>query len=500
MSFLSVIKYLYFKKFSRLLWQNSQHSINCQQKVFEELVQKAKETAFGKEHHFERIYSYESFCDNVPLKNYEDFLPYTGKIFKKEKDLLWPGLPQYFGKTSGTSSGNAKYIPVTKEFIRSTQFAAKYMLANLALQSGHSILEGKVFYISDPHVFENKNGFLCAAISAIKSRNIPRWVKHFALPGDAVNSISDAAERLEKTIEEIKDADIRTAVALPVWLIKFLDEYEKTSGEKFKEHFKKFKVLFSTGMNYEPYEKILRKHLGENVLILENYTATEGNFAFQDRLHEKGMQLICNQGIFYEFIPFKTNSMKPGRLRLQDVEIHTKYIMAVSTNSGLWAYRMNDIVEFVSINPYRLIVCGRVNDVFSPFGEHMLAIEAEQAIGIACEQTGNIIKNFIVTPAIDHIMTPHHTWYVEFISDFKYPEKFSHILNDTIRKNNVNYNDLIHSKTIGAPVVEPVRKGFFEGLMRIRKQNSAQTKQNHFETDPGRIKEIEQQEKYAYSR
>ena len=484
MSLTSLLQHAYLDRYKKQMVRNSDAATVCQKPTFEGLIRRGMNTVFGIEHGFDKIQTYEQFCLKVPVRSYEAFVPYIERILNREANVLWQGLPAYFSKTSGTT-GSPKYLPVTQEFIRSTQNSAKYMLANYGLQTSNThFLDKKVLHISDPHVFENRNGFLCAAISAIKSHQIPSWAKKFSLPGDKINAIADPEQRLAETIHSIKNSDLRLAVGLPIWLVNFLCEFEKITAKKFKECFPNFQALFVTGMNYEPYQKLLRLHLGNTFHLLENYTATEANFAYQDRLDRRGMQLICNQGIFYEFILLsEANRQNPNRCFLRDVKVGEKYIMVVSTNSGLWAYRMTDIIEFVSIDPYRLMVRGRLDDIFSPFGEHMLPAEAEHAVAKACEQTGSIIKDFVVSSYFNSENRPGHKWYIEFPDNTYAVENFSAVLNETLCRCNTNYNDLIRSKAILLPLIIPVRTDFFKDLYKQEhKHCSTQTKVSRFRT------------------
>jgi len=469
-----------------MVHQNRNHAIECQQAVFNKLLAKGARTSFGKEHCFSEIKSFCDFKKSVPARTYEEMLSYTSRIFQNEKDVLWPGLPVYFGKSSGTTDG-PKYLPLTNEHLNCTQFAARYMIANLVEQLGNTdFIGGKVFYQADPQIFENKNGFKCASISAIKSYRMPQWTQQFSLPGKQIDNIENFDDKLKKTIEILQGNKIKSAVALPIWLSQLLIEIEKTTGKKFYEHFPLFKILFLSGMNFEPYENFIRQHMGNDIIIMENYTATEGNFAYQSIPGAKGMELICNQGIFYEFIPLKNAAIhNEERITLKEVKTGEQYVMVISNSCGLWAYRLNDIVSFVSVNPYRICVSGGLDDIFSPFGEHLLPLQAERAIAMVCKKTNSSIIDFTILPGFDYENRHRYLCYVEF--ENKVPDKniFSQLLHQCLSDENSNYEEFKRAGILSAPEIIPLRKNFFKEYL---KNNFVQQKNRHLVNDTTLIK------------
>lgn len=490
--FISLAQYYYFKSFSNLVIENRVHANACQQRILSELIQKGATTSFGREHGFKTIKSYDDFKQQVPLREYEDFKPYIQKIFSGEPSVLWPGQPSFFGKSSGTTDA-PKYIPVTNEFINCTQFAAKYMLCNLIHQFKHAgFIGNKVFYLTDQQDFEMVQGFKCGAISEIKSHFMPKWASYFSVPKKEINRIINPVEKIDAIIDTLPGNDIRMAVALPVYLSHFLRHFEIRNGNKFKDVFPNFGVLFVSGMNYEPYENLLRQHLGNELLIMENYSATEGNIAYQSIPGTKGMELICNQGLFYEFIPLEDIHKKyPRRLPLKDVILGKPYGLVISGNNGLWSYKMNDVVEFVSTAPYHLIVSGRLKDIFFPFGEHMLPIQAEQAMAESCTQTQNVITDFMIIPDFKN-STCRYKCFAEFDQPLKNSVTFAEALHKNLCLKNSYYNDLVKTNAVTLPEIIPVTKGFFFNLLQLKHNNiSAQQKIVHLVNDPGTIAILE---------
>jgi hypothetical protein len=492
MSLLSFIQYQYLKRYTKLVNTNRFHAVECQQKTFTSLINNAKNTAFGKEHSFNLINNYDDFKNHVPLRSYDDFKPYILQIFKREENVLCKEFPIFFAKSSGTS-GEPKLLPVNNQFLRSTQLAALYMLNNLSQQMGNvSFMGSKVLTLGDQQDLETHNGFLCGAISAIKMYNKPAWAKHFSLPNNSIQLIKQPTEKIKHIIQNIFSNDIRMLVALPVYLSHFLQQFEQQTKHIFKDVFSNFKVAFLSGMNYEPYENLLRHHLGEDVLLMESYSASEGNFAYQVEPYVKGMELICNQEIFYEFVEIENvHQQKPERLLLKDVKVSKPYSIIISATNGLFAYIMNDIVEFVSTEPYRLVIKGRLNDIFSPFGEQMLLIQAEQAMAETCRQTHQTLIDFCIIPDFNH--SPfRYKCFAAFESEITDCPRFTIILHQELSKYNNYYDDLAKTGVITEPKLIMVSYNFFSFLHVDEYNNiTAQKKPQHLISDKTIITKLE---------
>jgi hypothetical protein len=390
-------------------------------------------------------------------------LPWIERIFNGESDVLWQGKPSFFAKTSGTTGGS-KYIPISKDYLRSRQKSSELIACNLVLEQGNtSFLGQKIMLFSENHIFEHKNGFRCAAISAIDSYNLPQWFDWLYLPGRAINQEPTYQRKIQLTIEKSLGYDVRLMFGLPVWLMLFLDEFERQTGQKFRSFFPNFGTLMVSGMNCEPYEAKLKGHLGENIKIVEAYVASEGYFAFQDKIDQKGMLLITTQGVFYEFVPLEDiEKENPKRLSLAEIELHKDYALVVTTNTGLWAYIIGDIVRFVSLAPYRMLVTGRLNQILSAFGEHLLPIEAENAITAACVATDAVVSHFSVVPNIaPEIGLPHHEWYIEFEQKPSDEVFFIQTIQDKLCAQNMCYSDLVVANAIAPPKIIGVRPHFF---------------------------------------
>jgi len=459
--------------------------VACQEKLMFEFIEKAKNTHFGKDHLFSIIKTYEDFKLNVPLRNYEELLPYFEKIKAGEADVLWKGRPVFLGKTSGTTS-KTKYIPVTKESLKNQVVAPQYAALNYAHHyKNYSFLKGKVLLFSDGHFFEKVSGIKTAPISTIANSCVPEIYKWLRLPSDRINSIPDYDKRIQAMINDSVGKDIRTIVAMPVWLLIFLRALKNKTGKDFSEVFPNFKLLFLSGMDYEPFMPEIKKYIPMPFDVLETYPSTEGFIAYQDRLQERGMQLVLNNGIFFEFVPVQElNQKNPTRIMLKDVEPGTNYALVLNTNAGLWGYINGDTVRFKTVFPHRINITGRLAQYISAFGEHVTVEETDISISETAAECDVTIVDYTVAPNIKKDGSlPYHEWFIEF---GQMPENiidFSKRLDVKICHRNFSYKDLVVHNAIEPLKITLVPKGGFEKFLKESGKTGLQQKIPHIRND-----------------
>ncbi len=439
-----------------------------QQNIFNQLIKTASKTEFGKDHQFSSIKTHEDFVKLVPIRDYEAFRPYIDKIKQGKHNVLWKGVPIYFAKTSGTTSG-VKYIPITKDSIPNHINTARNALLCYMAETGNvKFANGKLIFLSGSPVLERVGGIPTGRLSGIVNHHVPKYLRANQLPSFETNCIEDWEEKLDKIVDETIAQDMTLISGIPPWMQMYFDKLVERSGKHIGELFPNFSVMVQGGVNFEPYKAKLTESIGRNIDVIELFPASEGFFAFQDSQKEPGMLLNTNSGIFYEFIPLaEVNNENPTRLTLKDVKAGENYALIISTNAGLWAYNIGDTVKFVSTDPYRLVVSGRIKHYISAFGEHVIVEEVESAMLAAVKEENIKLIEFTVAP---HISTDdgksYHEWFIEFENMPNDMEAFAKKIDDNLRQKNVYYDDLVSGHILQPLKITAVRKNGFVDYMK----------------------------------
>ncbi|MBS4042669.1 MAG: GH3 auxin-responsive promoter family protein [Chitinophagaceae bacterium] len=448
------------------------NAIEDQNIIFKILIQKAQKTVFGKDHVFNQIKTHSDFIKAVPIRDYEELKIYIEEIKKGKSNILWPGNPIYFAKTSGTTSG-VKYIPITKDSISNHINTARNALLCYMVNSGnYSFANGKMIFLSGSPELERIANIPTGRLSGIVNHHVPKYLRANQLPSFETNCIEDWEQKLAHIVEETIQQNMTLISGIPPWVQMYFDKLEQQSGKKVGELFPNFSVMVYGGVNFEPYRTKLFESIGRKVDTIELFPASEGFFAFQDDQNEKGMLLNTNSGIFFEFVPaHEIFSESPTRLTLKDVELNVNYALIVSSNAGLWAYNIGDTIKFVSLNPYRIIVSGRIKHFISAFGEHVIAEEVEHALLKAANEEKISIVEFTVAPKIaQDDSKSYHEWFIEFQNQPKDVEAFSKKVDDYLRANNVYYDDLITGNILEQLHIRTIQKnGFIDYMKSIGK-------------------------------
>ena len=431
------------------------YAVEDQQRIFQELIKSATKTDFGKEHRFDKIKSHKDFINNVPIRDYEKFKDYIEKIKSGKHNVLWKGTPIYFAKTSGTTSG-VKYIPITKESIPNHINTARNALLCYMAESGNAqFANGKLIFLSGSPELERVGGIPTGRLSGIVNHHVPKYLRANQMPSYETNCIEEWEQKLDKIVEETIGENMTLISGIPPWVQMYFDRLIEKSGKKIGDLFPNFSVMVQGGVNFEPYKAKLTESIGRHIDTIELFPASEGFFAFQDTLSEPGMLLNTNSGIFFEFIPVnEINSENPTRLSLNEVSVGVNYALIISNNAGLWAYNIGDTIKFVSTNPYRIVVTGRIKHYISAFGEHVIAEEVESSI-LKVSQDFNIgITEFTVAPFISTDKgKSYHEWLIEFENLPENLDEFRLKLDHEMRLKNVYYDDLI-----GGNILVPLKR------------------------------------------
>lgn len=442
--------------------------VETQAKVLADLVEQAKHTAFGQDHNFMTIADAKMFAQQVPVRDYEGLKPYVDRVVKGEEDVLWKGKPLYFAKTSGTTSG-AKYIPLTKESMPYHIEAARNAILAYVHETGIAdFVDGKMIFLQGSPILEQKNGINLGRLSGIVAHYVPAYLQKNRLPSWETNCIEDWETKVDAIVEETVHENMTVISGIPSWVQMYFERLKAREGKGVGEIFKKFNLFIYGGVNYEPYRAKFEQLIGRKVPSIELFPASEGFFAYQDSQREKGLLLLLNAGIFYEFIKveefFEAN---PRRYTIGEVELGVNYVLIISTNAGLWGYNIGDTVQFVSLKPHRIVVSGRIKHFISAFGEHVIGKEVETALQQAMEGTEVQVNEFTVAPQITPTDgLPYHEWFIEFGQAPEDMEAFALRIDEALRKQNVYYDDLIVGKVLRTLVIRSVEKEGFQAYMK----------------------------------
>ena len=447
-------------------WANN--PVKTQDKVFNNLIDVGKSTAFGKDHNFDKIHSYDDFKEHVKVTDYEGLRPYVERIIKGESDVLWRGKPIYFAKSSGTTSG-AKYIPITAASMPTHIKAARNaLLFYIAEKNDASFVDGKMIFLQGSPVLQDKNGVKLGRLSGIVAHYVPKYLLKNRLPSWETNCIEDWDTKVDAIVEETLQEDMRVISGIPSWVQMYFEKLIAKTGKTISEIFPNFNFFIYGGVNFEPYKNKFENLIGKKIDYIELYPASEGFIAYQDSQKEKGMLLQLDSGIFYEFIPanefFDEN---PTRISLKDVKIGVNYVIILNTTAGLWGYNIGDTVEFTSTKPYRIKVTGRIKHFISAFGEHVIGKEVEKALNDAIISTNINISEFTVAPQVNpENGLPYHEWFIEFENEPEDLDEFAQKIDASMQEQNIYYLDLIEGKILRTLVIRKVKKGGFHEYMK----------------------------------
>lgn len=465
-----------------------------QQLVLMDLIKKGKDSQFGRDHDFHTIQSLKDFQRAVPVREYEDFRGYIEKARSGRKDILWKGKPLYFSTTSGTTSG-MKYIPISRESIKNQIQGARLALLFYIQSTGKSkFLEGKMIFLSGSPKLNISNGIPEGRLSGIVNHYIPQYLKNHQLPSYKTNCIDDWETKVESIMDETLNEDLRLISGIPPWVQMYFDRISAKTGKTITEVFPHFELFVYGGVNFEPYKKQLEDKIGKKIDSIETYPASEGFFAFQDVQDEPGLLLLLKGGIFYEFIPLsELGGDNARRLSLGEVELNENYALVISTNAGLWAYLVGDTVKFISRNPYRILVTGRVKHFISAFGEHVIGEEVESALTEVSQKFGVNLVEFTVAPQVNPVQgqLPYHEWFIEFGTQPEDINSFAKELDKTMQKKNHYYSDLIEGNILQPLVIRNVKENGFIQFMKNRGKLGGQNKVPHLSNDRIIAQELE---------
>lgn len=477
----------FFKKNTALIWAKKhvrkaedfkKNAERDQENLLLSLVHTAQKTLFGREHDFENIHTVKEFQDRVPVADYEDLKPYIERVKKGQANILWTETPEYFAKTSGTTSGS-KYIPISKEGMPFQIAGAQSALFHyISKKNNADFVNGKMIFLQGSPELEEVFGIKTGRLSGIVAHHIPNYLQKNRLPSWETNIMEDWEAKVDKIIEETEHENMTLISGIPPWLIMYFEKLTEKHGKKIKQLFPNLQLIVTGGVNYEPYRDKMEELLGGKVDIIQTFPASEGFFAFQDDYSKEGLLLLTNHGIFYEFIPLEEyGKPEARRLTLKEIELNKDYALILTTNSGLWAYSIGDVVRFISKDPYRILVSGRTKHFTSAFGEHVIAFEVEEAMKATLEKYPAQITEFHLAPQVNPAEgLPYHEWLIEFEKEPEHLDVFRNELDQHLRERNTYYDDLISGNILQKLQITRLKKNAFHEYAKSQGKLGGQNK------------------------
>ena len=491
------IKSFLVKPFASYIYKNIVKDISTaledQENIFKGLIKIGAKTTFGKEHRLEDVKNFQDYGAAVPLRDYEQYKKYIDEIKEGKHNVLWKGRPIYFAKTSGTTSGT-KYIPITKDSITNHISTARNALLCYMSETGNTqFSNGKMIFLSGSPELERIGDIPTGRLSGIVNHHVPRYLRTNQLPSYETNCIDDWETKLDKIVEETIRQDMTLISGIPPWMQMYFDRLVAASGKPVKDLFPNFSVLVHGGVNFEPYKHRIYETIGKKVDSIETFPASEGFFAFQDSQNQEGLLLNTNSGIYFEFIPAgEIDNENAKRIPLKEVKSGENYAMVVTSNAGLWAYNIGDTIKFISTNPYRIMVTGRIKHFISAFGEHVIGEEVEYSLVKAAEEEGIKVNEFTVAPMIEQEHgQSYHEWFVEFETTPENMRGFAIKVDENLRKKNVYYNDLVTGNILRPLEIRVIKKHGFIDYMKSVGKLGGQNKVPRLSNDRRLAEELE---------
>jgi len=474
------------------------YPIDVQQELLLGLVNKAKNTEWGKRYGFKSVKNYNDFKSRVPLQDYESLHKDIGRIKRGEQNILWPTEIKWFAKSSGTTTGKSKFIPVSKEALIDCHYkGGKDLLA--IYHSNHpnsKLILGKTLVVGGSSEMSTINkGTYAGDLSAIIMKNFPLWVEQRRVPKLSVALMDDWEQKVEQMAKLTSKEDVSNISGVPSWTLVFLKRVLEITGKKtIYDVWPNIELYMHGGINFQPYQSQFDNLFQNNGLnYYENYNASEGFFGIQDQSNLKEMLLMLDYGIFYEFIELtEFNKETPKVITLEDVKLNVNYAVVITTNSGLWRYKIGDTIKFTSLSPFRIQVTGRTRSFINAFGEELIAENVEKAIVRATKHTNSIITEFTVAPNHFHIdKSGEHEWLIEFEKEPLSMKEFKQILDNELKAANSDYEaKRFNNMVLSEPNIKKLKCGTFYRWMKEKNKLGGQHKVPRLSNDRTYIEEL----------
>ena len=457
---------------------------DVQEEWFQNLITAAEATEWGRKYDYKSIYTPEEFKERVPLSDYDDIKHYIDRMIKGEQNILWPSDIKWFAKSSGTTSDRSKFIPVSREALEECHFqGGKDMLSIFCHnRPENKIFNGKTLVIGGSSQINNfSSDSYYGDLSSILIRNLPSWVENRRTPNLEVTLNPNFEEKIERIAQITSKEDVTNLAGVPTWNIVLAKRIlELTGKQNLLEVWPNLEFYGHGGVSFTPYREQFKQLIpSEKMYYLENYNASEGYFGLQDESDSEDLLLMLDYGIYYEFLPIENlHDEHPKTLGLHEVELDKNYAMIISTNAGLWRYKIGDTIKFTNLSPYRFRISGRTKQYINTFGEEVIVDNAEQALNRACEKTGAIVKDYTAGPVyFRNKEAGAHEWIIEFERQPSNFDDFCATLDATLREINSDYDaKRFKNMALGTPIIHNAPKDTFYLWMKSRGKLGGQNK------------------------
>lgn len=460
-----------------------QYPLEVQKELFLDMMQAGKDTSFGREHGLKNVQTMADFRKAVPLRSYEDLEPYITRARGGETDVLWPGKVKWFAKSSGTTSGPSKFIPVTKEALEDCHYKGGKDLLALYYQNvpEANLYNGKHLIIGGTAGLDGGRGVYTGDLSAIIIKNLPFWVEQKRTPNREIALLQDWDEKIERMARATIDQDVVILAGVPSWSLLLIKRVMEMAGEEdLKKVWPNLQLFMHGGVSFKPYKRQYDALVPNGGLhYFETYNASEGFFGLQDRLGADDMLLMLDYGILYEFMPLEElGKTEPETLGLEEIELGTNYALVISTNGGLWRYVIGDTIRFTSLEPYRIQVTGRTTHFINAFGEELIVENADEAIRYASLHTNALVTEYTAAPIyMEGNRNGGHEWVLEFEVPPTDMQAFTTLLDARLKEINTDYRaKRSHDMVMRMPEVHVVPNGTFHQWMRAQGKMGGQHK------------------------
>lgn len=471
--------------------------VTTQFAVWQDLLAAGQYTDFGRRHSFARIQSLAEYKKQVPIQEYNDLKPYIERMMKGEQHVLWNTPVLWFAKSSGTTSEKSKFIPVSDESLKDNHYrASKDVLSFYYATHPYSdLLTGKGLVIGGSHQINQLNGEVhYGDLSAVILQNSPFWSNWLRTPDLSIALMDEWEEKIERLAQSTLHENVTSMAGVPTWLIVLLKRILEITGKQtIQEVWPSLELYLHGGVSFVPYREQFSRLIGKPINYLEMYNASEGFFAAQDEIGTEGMLLMCDHGIFFEFLPVEEADMPhPRTLQLNEVELGKNYAPVITTNGGLWRYLIGDTVQFTSLKPFRIKVSGRIKHFINAFGEELIIDNADQAIAIASAKTGAVVKDYTAAPVyFSEGENGAHEWLVAFHKEPQSLEHFTLELDGALQKINSDYEAKRHKDiALRLPLLRQVPPDTFENWLSSKGKLGGQHKVPRLSNDRKFIEDI----------